>query len=273
MGSVSSEQNPLGKTSAYPDQYDPGLLFPIDREESWKLSGEQRSEVAFFGEDIWNGYEVSWLNCKGKPVVCMAEFRLPADTPFLIESKSFKLYLNSFNQSRYHDELQVKALMEQDLSRAAGGPVSVRFHGPDAVFPAAPVASLLDELDVDITDYSPNPALLQTAEGNFDGWVVSHLLKSNCPVTGQPDWGSLYIHYRGKQIDEAGLLAYIVSLRQHQDFHEHCVERSFKDILQRCQPESLTVYARYVRRGGLDINPFRTTERDYKACNFRNFRQ
>ena len=273
MGSVTSEQNPLGKTSAYPDQYDPSLLFPIDREESWKLSGEQRSKVPFYGVDIWNGYEVSWLNSKGKPIVCVAEFRLPADTPFLIESKSFKLYLNSFNQSRYSDELQVKAVMERDLSAAAGGPVSVRFFCPDVIFPQAPDARLLDEIDVEITDYSPNPDLLKTEEGTFDGWVVSHLLKSNCPVTGQPDWGSLYIHYRGKQIDEAGLLAYVVSLRQHQDFHEHCVERSFKDIMHRCQPEALTVYARYVRRGGLDINPYRTSEHNYQADNFRGFRQ
>ena len=274
MGSVNSEHNPLGKSSDYKDQYDPSLLFPIEREESWKVHGLDRNEVAFYGEDIWNGYEISWLNSRGKPIVCMAEFRLPATTRFLIESKSFKLYLNSFNQSRFDSADVVRETMVRDLSAAAGGEVSVEFHPVDASYPQAPDALCIDDLDVELVSYSPDPSLLATVDGEvFDGWLVSHLLKSNCPVTGQPDWGSLYIRYRGPKIDEAGLLAYVVSLRQHQDFHEQCVERTYRDISLRCKPEELVVYARYVRRGGLDINPFRTSVCGEKAVNFRLSRQ
>jgi len=274
MGSVHSEHNPLGKTSDYPDTYDASLLFPIDREESWRAAGEKRSEVAFFGVDIWNGYEVSWLNSKGKPEVCIGEFRVPAESRFLIESKSFKLYLNSYNQTRFDSADDARRQMEIDLSAAAGAHVTVAFHAPDAEFPSAPEAILLDEQDVELSVYEPDASLLTTVSGaEHDGWVCSHLLKSNCPVTGQPDWGSLYIHYNGKKIDPEGLLAYVVSLRQHQDFHEQCVERTFRDIMKQCHPESLTVYARYVRRGGLDINPFRTTDPQAEALNFRGFRQ
>ncbi len=273
MASVTSEHNPLGKASEYKDEYDAALLFPIEREESWKAQGLSRSEVAFLGEDIWNGYEISWLNEKGKPVVCMAEFRIPASTRWLIESKSFKLYLNSFNQTRFATADVVRTTMESDLSAATGGAVKVLFKAVDAVYPAAPQARCLDDLDIEIHTYEPDAGLLQAADGEFEGWVCSHLLKSNCPVTGQPDWGSLFIYYRGRKIDEKGLLAYIVSLRQHQDFHEHCVERTFRDIWLACQPQSLTVYARYVRRGGLDINPFRTSEDGVAAENFRLSRQ
>lgn len=275
MASVTSEHNPLGKVSAYKDQYDPSLLFPIEREESWRSHGLDRYEVPFFGEDIWNGYEISWLNSRGKPLVCLAEFRLPATTQYLIESKSFKLYLNSFNQSRFDSAEQVRATMARDLSAAACGDVSVQFHAVDAVFPAAPAAHCIDDLDIETDRYEPDPALLKTAAGAepFEGWLCSHLLKSNCPVTGQPDWGSLYIYYRGAKIDEAGLLAYVISLRQHQDFHEQCVERTFRDLSLQCQPEVLKVYARYVRRGGLDINPFRSSQAGEKAENFRLSRQ
>ena len=274
MGSVTSSDNPLGQLSAYPDEYDASLLFPIDRDESWKASGQTRADIQFFGVDIWNGYEVSWLNAKGKPVVCRGEFRVPASSPYLIESKSFKLYLNSFNQTRFVDAESARQRMVVDLSEAAGAEVSVQFHSADATYPTAPEAILIDDLDVDIRSYEPDASLLNTQEGShFSGWLVSHLLKSNCPVTGQPDWGSLYVFYEGNEIDQAGLLAYIVSLRQHQDFHEQCVERTYRDIQERCKPEKLTVYARYVRRGGLDINPFRTSEEGFEALNFQSFRQ
>lgn len=193
MTSVTSELNPLGKVSAYKDQYDPSLLFPIERSESWKAQGLDRNAVPFFGEDIWNGYEISWLNNRGKPIVCMAEFRIPAASRFLIESKSFKLYLNSFNQSRFDSEAEVLQRMINDSSAAAGAPVEVIFHPLDAQFPAAPAAHCLDELDIDVQSYQPDASLLTLAAGQFDGWLCSHLLKSNCPVTGQPDWGSLYI--------------------------------------------------------------------------------
>lgn len=274
MSSVKDVDNPLGKLSAYPDEYDPSLLFPIDRDESWQAGGLTRADIPFYGVDIWNGYEVSWLNLKGKPVVCRGEFRIPASSKNLIESKSFKLYLNSFNQTRFSDSESARQRMVTDLSVAAGGPVEVRFHDADTVYPTAPDATLIDELDIEVDSYTPDPMLLRTeGEQNFSGWLVSHLLKSNCPVTGQPDWGSLYIYYGGKNIDQSGLLAYIVSLRQHQDFHEQCVERTFRDIYERCRPDKLTVYARYVRRGGLDINPFRTSEEDFEALNFPVFRQ
>lgn len=279
MASVHSDSNPLGQVSAYCDTYDPSVLFPIERDESWKAQGLDRNQTAFFGVDIWNGYEISWLNAKGKPMVCTAEFRIPATSRYLIESKSFKLYLNSFNQSRFDSAEEVSALMVADLSAAAGvvasgAPVEVIFHGFDTQFPLAPEAKCIDDIDIEVTSYELNAAYLSTsADEIFDGWLCSHLLKSNCPVTGQPDWGSIFVYYRGPKIDEAGLLQYIVSLRQHQDFHEQCVERTFRDITVRCQPEALTVYARYVRRGGLDINPFRSSMADAKAENFRLFRQ
>lgn len=273
MSSVESEFNPLGKHTAYKDQYDASLLFPIARDESWARAGKERYAVPFYGLDVWNAYEVSWLNLKGKPVVCLAEFRLPADTPFLIESKSFKLYLNSYNQTAFEHPEAVRAQMAADLSQAAGGPVSVVFHPLDMRFVEAPQARCIDELDIDVQHYQPQADLLHCAAGTFQGWLVSHLLKSNCPVTGQPDWGSVYIYYRGQTIDEAALLAYIVSLRQHQGFHEQCCEQIFQDISLHCQPEELTVYTRYVRRGGLDINPFRSSNPQAQCQNFMLPRQ
>lgn len=273
MSSVHSETNPLGQVSAYVDQYDATLLFPIEREESWRAQGLQRLQVPFFGEDIWNGYEISWLTPTGKPVVCVAEFRVPAMSPYLIESKSFKLYLNSFNQTRFASAREVQAVMTRDLSAAAGASVTVLLSGLDREYPPAPSARCIDDLDVAVHAYELDSSLLRTTAGQFDGWICSHLLKSNCPVTGQPDWGTLYIYYRGQQWDEAALLQYIISLRQHQDFHEQCVERTYRDLSLACQPEALTVYARYVRRGGLDINPFRSSDANAKADNFRLLRQ
>ena len=280
MTSVHGENNPLGKSSEYIDQYDPKLLFPISRDESWKNAGMSRNDIPFFGEDIWNGYEISWLNQKGKPMVGLAEFRLPATSPFLIESKSFKLYLNSFNQTRFANAEQVEQRMARDLSAAAGGEVSVSLLPMDYEYPQSPKARCIDDLDIEMSSYEIDPANLKleqdeaaNAGGEVEEHLVSHLLKSNCPVTGQPDWGSIFIEYKGQKIDEAGLLTYLVSLRQHQDFHEQCVERTFWDIWQRCKPQELTVYARYVRRGGLDINPFRTSLEGRKAVNFRLIRQ
>lgn len=273
MHSVESELNPLGKKSEYKDQYDANLLFGIDRNEGWKESGNDRNAVVFYGVDIWNGYEISWLNNKGKPIVCMAEFHIPASSPFLIESKSFKLYLNSFNQTHFADADEVKAQMAKDLSAIAGAEVQVVFHNIMVELPKAPEARCIDELDIDINQYQPNAQLLKLAEGQFKGWLVSHLLKSNCPVTSQPDWGSVYIYYEGQTIDEEALLAYLVSLRQHQGFHEQCCEQIFHDISQHCQPQKLTVYTRYARRGGLDINPFRSSEDQYQVSNFMLPRQ
>lgn len=282
MASVHSESNPLGKQSDYIDRYDPTILFPISRAESWKASGIERDILPFFGEDVWNGYEISWLNDKGIPQVAMAEFRLPATSPYLIESKSFKLYLNSYNQTKFANKETVELRMAKDLSAAAGGSVSVKILPLDYQFPNEPKAVCIDDLDISMDKYELDAEVLQlikdeeTGEPNgtvFEGMLVSHLLKSNCPVTGQPDWGSIYIDYKGAHIDEKTLLTYLVSLRTHQDFHEQCVERTFWDIWTQCQPESLTVYARYVRRGGLDINPMRSSDESKQAINFRTIRQ
>lgn len=284
MTSVHGESNPLGKSSEYIDQYDPSLLFPISRSESWDSVGIDRNTLPFFGEDIWNGYEISWLNEQGIPQVAIAEFRLPATTPYLIESKSFKLYLNSFNQSKFASQALVEQQMEKDLSAAAGGIVKVSILPLHHQFPQEPEATCIDDLEITMDKYELDPSVLKLAKladssvdstrnNIYQGSLVSHLLKSNCPVTGQPDWGSIYIEYRGERIDEASLLTYIVSLRTHQDFHEQCVERTFWDIWTRCKPESLTVYARYVRRGGLDINPLRSSIKSKQAVNFRTLRQ
>lgn len=283
MTSVHGESNPLGKSSEYIDHYDPALLFPISRAEGWGLVGIDRDSLPFFGEDIWNGYEISWLNEKGIPQVAMAEFRLPATSPYLIESKSFKLYLNSYNQTKFANQDMVEQRMEKDLSAAAGGEVKVSILSLQHQFPVEPQANCIDGLDIAMDKYELDPSVLtlatdvdRSSEQNnkeYKGTLVSHLLKSNCPVTGQPDWGSIYIEYSGQRIDEASLLSYIVSLRTHQDFHEQCVERTFWDIWTRCKPDSLTVYARYVRRGGLDINPLRSSIKGKQAVNFRTIRQ
>jgi 7-cyano-7-deazaguanine reductase len=207
----------------------------------------------------------------------MAEFRLPATSPFLIESKSFKLYLNSYNQTRFANKKTVEQRMVRDLSAAAGGAVEVVIFSLRHKFPAEPKSVCIDDLNISMDKYELDPSVLQLAKGDeagkFEGLLVSHLLKSNCPVTGQPDWGSIYIEYKGAHIDEKSLLTYLVSLRTHQDFHEQCVERTFWDIWTRCKPESLTVYARYVRRGGLDINPMRSSDESKQALNFRTIRQ
>ena len=267
------EQSPLGSDTVYVNQYAPELLFPIQRDLNWQKRGIARDELPFYGEDIWNGYEISWLNLKGKPVVRIAAFVIPADSRNIIESKSFKLYLNSFNLSRFEDEEAVIVLMQKDLSEAAGGTVQVELFHPDRM-PALGrfEGKCLDELDISITHYQPEISLLMTGEHNVDEVLYSHLLKSNCPVTGQPDWASIQISYVGKEINQAGLLEYLVSYREHGDFHEQCVENIFMDIWQRCQPESLTVYARYVRRGGLDINPIRSSKA-IAAVNLRLSRQ
>ena len=255
------EHAPLGADTQYINQYDASLLFPIARHLNWQSQGIERSELPFQGCDIWNGYEISWLNHRGKPVVRLAEFRIPADSDNIIESKSFKLYLNTFNLTRFDSADDVQKRMAEDLSAAAGGPVEVLLKSLDSSEPiSAFKGECLDELDVDITDYSPAPERLQATGEPVDELLYSHLLKSNCPVTGQPDWASIAIEYRGPAIDREGLLQYLVSYREHGDFHEQCVESIFMDIWNHCQPQDLTVYARYMRRGGLDINPWRSSQ-------------
>ncbi|QTF58388.1 NADPH-dependent 7-cyano-7-deazaguanine reductase QueF [Stutzerimonas frequens] len=260
-----AEHSPLGKSSDYVTTYSPHLLFPIPRAPKWAELGLTAETLPYQGVDLWNCYELSWLLPSGKPVVAIGEFEIPADSPNIIESKSFKLYLNSLNQSVFESREALLELMSADLSAAAGKPVRVRLRTLDEVA-AEGVATLpgrcIDELDVAIEHYDhPRPELLECdAERVVEESLHSHLLKSNCPVTSQPDWGSVVVEYRGAALQPESLLAYLVSFRQHADFHEQCVERIFLDLQRLLQPEKLTVYARYVRRGGLDINPYRSTE-------------
>ncbi|MGO3057704.1 NADPH-dependent 7-cyano-7-deazaguanine reductase QueF [Halomonas sp. AOP43-A1-21] len=255
------EHAPLGRDSAYPEQYDAGLLFPIPRAANRAPLGIEEGKLPFVGEDEWHAFEVSWLNARGKPIVAVARFRLPADSPSLIESKSWKLYLNSFNQTRVESREAVVETLTRDLSAAAGAPVSVELLGvEDAELAPQPLpGDCLDELDIEVSDYTPSAAHLAVSDEVVEETLHSHLLKSNCPVTGQPDWGSVMIRYKGPKLDREGVLRYLIGYRQHQDFHEHCVEHIFTDLMAYAKPTELLVLARYVRRGGLDISPWRAT--------------
>ncbi|TKC89642.1 NADPH-dependent 7-cyano-7-deazaguanine reductase QueF [Trinickia terrae] len=261
---MTPEHSPLGKTTTYSEQYDPTLLFPIPRSKAREEIGIG-AQLPFFGTDIWNAYELSWLNPRGKPQIAIATFYIPADSPNIVESKSFKLYLGSFAQTQVESLDALRDMLKRDVSAAAGASVSVRLATPSAEFAKLKLEEFeglsLDRLDLDADVYHPDPSLLKAAlnEAPVEETLFSNLLKSNCPVTGQPDWGSVQVHYVGPQIDHAGLLRYIISYRSHTGFHEQCVERIFVDIMRECQPVKLAVYARYTRRGGLDINPFRTS--------------
>ena len=273
------DQSPLGKPSAYKAEYDATLLFPIPRQPKRTEIGLAAGKpLPFFGVDIWNAYELSWLNLKGKPQVALASFIIPADSPNIVESKSFKLYLNAFNQTRLASPEALLQLLQHDLSEAAGAAVQVRLVS-EADFAKQKMGELggllLDRLDIETDIYEPAPELLRAdqAESPVEETLVSHLLKSNCLVTGQPDWGSVEIRYVGAPIDQEGLLKYLISFRNHNEFHEQCVERIFVDVLRQCKPVKLAVYARYTRRGGLDINPFRTNFNTPWPDNRRNARQ
>ncbi len=251
---------PLGREVAYPQHYDPTLLFPIARALGRDALGLIPSELPFVGDDRWHAYELSWLDLRGKPAVATATLTVPAASPRLVESKSLKLYLNSLNATRFDDAQALRARMVADLSQAAGAPVEVAFGLPPINDVADDAARSIDDQDIDIDDYGPpNAAYLRTGTDLVEETLRSDLLKSNCPVTGQPDWAGVRIGYRGPRIDRAGLLRYLASFRDHAEFHEQCVERIFVDVLARCRPEALSIEARYTRRGGLDINPSRTT--------------
>jgi len=270
VDSTSSSNNtdtPLGKTVDYPSAYAPELLFAIPRaagRAELGLDSTEASALPFSGEDLWTAYEISGCDTQGKPWVAVGEFIVPCASPFIVESKSLKLYLNSLNQHRFSSLQAARQTIADDLGKVAGAPVVVQLYSIDdyarkslTVF----AGQCLDELDVDCSVYQPDADLLafsSEADERVDETLYSHLMKSNCPVTGQPDWATMYIRYSGRAICQRSLLRYVVSYREHQGFHEHCVERVFLDILQHCQPSSLTVSARYTRRGGLDINPMRT---------------
>jgi 7-cyano-7-deazaguanine reductase len=258
---MDHDQLPLGRAVDYPREYDPGLLFAIARAQGRASLGIDAGALPFAGHDRWHAYEVSWLDLRGKPVVAALSIEVGADTPNLVESKSLKLYLNSFNATRFDDAAGVRARIARDLSQAAGGDVVVTDGVPAPARDRDGDGFLLDALDIDIASYGPPDAGLLRADpgDDADETLRSELLKSNCPVTGQPDWASVRIAYQGPRIDRAGLLRYLVSFRDHAEFHEQCVERIFVDLSARCRPRSLSVEARYTRRGGLDINPWRAT--------------
>ncbi len=272
------EQSPLGKSSAYVNVYTPSLLFPIPREPKWQELGLDPEQLPFHGADVWNCYELSWLTPSGKPEMAAAEFVFPIKARRIVESKSFKLYLNSFNQTIFRDRQEVVQTLESDLSVAAQGPVMVRLMSMSQLHAAGMMhmpGVCIDDQQISIDTYEYNPELLELdlKRGRGREALHSHLLKSNCPVTGQPDWATIMIDYSGVRIDHASLLKYLISFRQHADFHEQCVERIFCDIQSLLGRRSeLTVYARYVRRGGLDINPYRSTEPGLPE-NFRLARQ
>ncbi|MDX1304021.1 NADPH-dependent 7-cyano-7-deazaguanine reductase QueF [Photobacterium sp.] len=267
----------LGQGTEYKDQYDATLLQPVPR----SLNRDDLAlgeTLPFTGYDIWTLYELSWLNSKGLPQVAIGEVRLPASSPNLIESKSFKLYLNSFNQTKFASWQEVADVLQKDLTQCAGEDVDVTIQ-PLADFDDQPIVNFsgecIDDQDIEITNYEFDASYLEgaTEEEVVTEDLNSHLLKSNCLITSQPDWGSVKISYKGKRINREKLLRYLVSFRNHNEFHEQCVERIFTDIMKFCQPELLTVYARYTRRGGLDINPYRTNQGKTPSDNFRLARQ
>ena len=253
----------LGQKTEYASQYDRTLLQPVPRALNRDGLGITQNQPFTIGSDIWTAYEISWLNEKGLPQVAIADIYLDYQSQNLIESKSFKLYLNSFNQSKFADFNAVQQTMQRDLSECAQGDVKVRLNSV-AVYDSQKINHLqgdcIDEQDIEITSYEFNADWLKDCVSDeiVEEKLVSHLLKSNCLITNQPDWGTLHIHYIGKKIDHEKLLRYVVSFRQHNEFHEQCVERIFCDLMHYAKPEKLTVYARYTRRGGLDINPFRS---------------
>lgn len=267
---------PLGQKSAYIAEYDPSLLFAIPRDNK-RAEINIPTPLPFYGDDIWNAYELSWLNMLGKPIVAIAKFIIPCTSKNIIESKSFKLYLNSFNNSHFDSVETVKKTIENDLTNYLESNLTItltELHSDLNISIKSLPGECIDNLNVSCDTYTIHPDFLHCNNGtNTSETLYSNLLKSNCLVTSQPDWGSISVEYKGKAINKEGLLKYIISFRNHNEFHEQCVERIFMDILQRCQPQSLTVYARYTRRGGLDINPVRSTNPYIKPINQRLIRQ
>ncbi len=277
MVPMMAEHGILGKSTHYPSQYDASLLFPIARRIAREQIGVY-SPLPFTGQDIWNAYELSWLDKAGRPRAGLAEIVVPANTENIIESKSFKLYLNSFNQTRIGDSERLRQMLVSDISKACGGNVTVTIT-PASASHAFPVEYLngevIDDMEVDINYYGPPEPLYLSVfeESQVSESLICHIFRSNCPVTNQPDWASIQIRYLGNRIEREGLLRYLVSYRTHNGFHENCVEHIFTDIIRQCKPLQLSVYARFTRRGGLDINPYRCTEGMGMPGNVRLIRQ
>jgi 7-cyano-7-deazaguanine reductase len=268
------EDSPLGRPVDYAGHYDASRLFAIARAPARAALG-LAEPLPFHGVDLWNAYELSWLDARGKPQVALAEFEVPASSPNLVESKSLKLYLNGFMQTRVDDREQLRATIAADLAQAAGAPVQVRLLSADTPPASGGLAGdCIDALDIAIDRYAqPEAGLLAATDESVEETLVSHLLKSNCPVTGQPDWASVQIAYRGRRLDRGALLRYLVAFREHAGFHEQCVEMIFRDVAATIEPQALTVYARYTRRGGLDINPLRSLDPAARPENLRLGRQ
>lgn len=272
----------LGKSTAYETTYNPKLLTPIPRQLTRDDIGITLP-LPFIGIDIWNAWEISWLNSKGMPQVASARFKYSAESTYLIESKSFKLYLNSFNQSQFDSKEAVSDVLTKDLSHIINSPVDVILYSAKEQWPRVEegTGQCLDNLDISIESYQLTPDYLQKAinpdQKPITEQLYSHLFKSNCMVTGQPDWASVFISYTGKPITHELLLKYLISFRDHQAFHEPCVERIFVDLMHYCKPKKLSVYCRFTRRGGLDINPFRSTKNhsinNQEPLNLRIWRQ
>jgi 7-cyano-7-deazaguanine reductase len=267
--------SPLGHATTYADAYDPALLFAVERAPLRAEIG-LGATLPFRGVDTWTAYELSWLDPTGKPQVAIATFAVPAASPCIVESKSVKLYLTAFNLARFAAAADVAATIERDLARATGAPVAVTLTLPEA-FAALPHAELagesLDGLPLAGAGVAPDPGALAARGAEVAETLCTRLFRSVCPVTGQPDYASVQLRYRGAAIDRAGLLAYLVSFRRHAGFHEHCVERIFVDVWQRCRPAELAVLARFTRRGGVDINPYRTSGAEPAPANARTARQ
>ena len=266
-----ADQSPLGRHSDYVDHYDASLLFAVPRSEARSSLGIQ-GVLPFVGVDIWNAYELSWLTNKGKPQVALAEIRVPCDSASLVESKSLKLYLNSFANSRFVDADQVSSRIAEDLVNLLNAPVAVELRALNTTFAAVPAGLCIDDQDLELADVEVGADVLRAGSEHKAERLYSNLLRSRCPVTGQPDWATLSVEYQGHAIDPAGLLRYLVSFRNHQGFHEQVVERIFVDIQQRCRPDKLIVYGRFTRRGGIDINPWRSSD-IARPVNWREPRQ
>jgi 7-cyano-7-deazaguanine reductase len=272
-----AEHGMLGQSTVYPSQYNPALLFAIARNQAREHLGIH-APLPFIGQDIWNAYELSWLDKAGRPRAGLAEIVIPCTSENIIESKSFKLYLNSFNQTRIGDSERLRQMLVSDISKACGGAATVAITQATAshAFPIDYLnGEVIDDLEMDVNYYGPpEPLYLNIAgESQISESLICHIFRSNCPVTNQPDWASVQIRYLGNRIEREGLLRYLISYRTHNAFHENCVEHIFTDILRQCKPQQLSVYARFTRRGGLDINPYRGTEGMGMPSNIRLIRQ
>ena len=252
----------LGRQTPVVESYSPDLLYPISR----TVGREQIAPVGtlpFTGTDLWHAYEMSWLDTAGKPVTFVGRFAIPASSPNMVESKSFKLYLNSLNNTRFESTVQVRDMIKHDVAEVVGSDVELQLLAvDDASLAGAELEGFcLDDLDAGLPAAEPAAEMLEVhGAAHAEEKLYTHLLRSLCPVTGQPDWASVWIHYSGPLLVRESLLRYIIAYRSHQEFHEQCVERMFCHITQRLAPDFLHIQAFYTRRGGLDINPFRSTD-------------